>query len=203
MGKPQQKEKEKSSDELTFISPVGRACFPHVWEPHAFKAKDGEAAKEASYKILMVFDGDADLKEMKRAAGRALVRKFGKEEAERLKKKFHLPFRDASEYSEHGEPFEEGRIMVNFDCREAPGVVDERAKPILKQSQFYAGCLARVSAYAHAYEFAGKKGVKFLLNNVQKTGDGERLSASRKNAEDEFRDSSKADDDDDDDLFGD
>lgn len=177
----------KDKESFTVITPPGIACFVHVWEPFAFKGSKGEKAKDPQYRILLVFEKGTDLSELKKVAGKALLKKFG-EDAKRMIKKgqLHTPFREGSEYEEYGAPFSnDGTIFISASSNGAPGVVDARAKPILKQQDFYAGCKARISVYAHAYDSMGNKGVTFLLNNVQKVGDGERISG-RQNAEDEF-----------------
>jgi len=168
----------KDDEALKCITPVGRACFVHVWEPYAFKANDGKS-KEPSYRIVLVFDEDTDLQDVKRIVSNAIKKKWGVDEGKRLIKrgKMTMPWRDASDYEEYGEPFDDdGAIMISLSSRSAPGVVDARAKPIMKQQDFYAGCLARASVYAHAYDTLGNMGVTLLLNNVQKAGDGDKLS---------------------------
>lgn len=177
---------EKKDDGLTIITPTGIACFVHVWEPHAFTDNKGNKG-EPNYGLILVFDKKTDFSEMRKTCGRALVKKWG-DKAKAMKSQFRLPFRDASDYTEYGEPFDrdDGSTMIIFKSKSAPGVVDARAKPIMNQMDFYAGAMARVSCYAHAYNSMGNKGVTFLLNNVQKMADGERLAGARQNAEDEF-----------------
>ena len=178
--------KREQDDGLKTITPEGIVCFPHVWEPHSF-----EAGKEPNYSLILVFDEDVDLMDLKKICGRAAMRKFsgqfGEEGVKKMVKsgKIMMPWRDGAEYSSYGEPFEEGKTFITVKSKQAPGIVDERAKPILKQMDFYPGCIARASVYAHAFDTMGNKGVTLLLNNVQKTGDGERLSG-RQRAEDEF-----------------
>lgn len=168
------------------ITPVGIVCFPHVWEPHVWKDEKGDSDKEPAYSLILVFDEDADFTELRRACGKALIAKWGEAKAKAMKAQFKLPFRDASDYAEYGFPFDDGeRKMIIIKSRTAPGIVDARAKPIMNQMDFYAGCLARASVYPHAYDTRGNKGVTFLLNNLQKAGDGEKLSG-RGNAEDDF-----------------
>lgn len=182
------KGKGKEPSPLNCITPDGIATFVHVWEPHAFVGPDG-TKKDPSFRLMLVFDEDADLSEMRDIVKKSLIAKFGEAKAKALHKagKLSLPFRDAGEYEqEYGEPFESGRVMVSFSSRTAPGVVDARAKPIMDQQDFYPGCKARVSCYAHAFDTLGNKGVTFLLNNVQKRGDGKRLAGARKSAEEEF-----------------
>lgn len=183
MGTAPSKEKD---DGLTVITPVGTASFVHVWEPHAFADEKGDKG-EPNYGLILVFDKKTDFTDMRKACGAALMKKWG-DKAKSMKSQFRLPFRPASDYEKYGEPFDrdDDSIMVIFKSRSAPGVVDARAKPIMNQMDFYPGCLARVSCYAHAYDTRGNKGVTFLLNNVQKTGDGERLAGARKSAEEDF-----------------
>ncbi len=100
-----------------------------------------------------------------------------------------MPFRDATDYEDYGDPFTKagysGGKFITASSRMAPGVVDERAKPIMNQMDFYAGAMARISVYAHPYDSMGNTGVTFLLNNVQKAGDGKRIDG-RKAATEEF-----------------
>lgn len=175
-------ETKKDDSELKVITPEGRVCFSHVWEPHAF-----EQGKEPNFSLILVFPPGTDLKELKRACGAAAKKKWG-DKAQQMAKsgQLKMPWRPGSDYSEYGEPFtEEGAIFVTAKSKQAPGVVNERAKPIMNQMDFYAGCMGRASVYCHAYDTMGNKGVTLLLNNVQKTGDGQRMSG-RMRAEDEF-----------------
>jgi hypothetical protein len=172
---------KEQDDGLKVITPEGRVAFPHVWEPHAF-----QAGQEPNYSLILVFPEGTDIMELKKACGRAAVKKFGDKARGMMKAgQLRMPWRDGSEYSEYGEPFVDGAIFVTAKSKQAPGVVNERAKPIMNQMDFYAGCMGRASVYCHAYDTMGNKGVTLLLNNVQKTGDGERMSG-RQRAEDEF-----------------
>lgn len=172
---------KEQQEGLKVITPEGRVAFPHVWEPHAF-----QAGQEPNYSLILVFPEGVDLTELKKACGKAAVAKFGDKAKAMMKSgQLRMPWRDGSEYAEYGDPFVAGATFVTAKTKQAPGVVDERAKPIMKQMDFYAGCMGRASVYAHAYDTMGNKGVTLLLNNVQKTGDGERMSG-RQRAEDEF-----------------
>ena len=88
----------------------------------------------------------------------------------------------------------EGCLYMSVSSKSKPGIVDQNVNPILDQSEIYSGVYARVSLYAYPYEFAGKKGVGFILKNIQKLGDGEHLSVAASRAEDDF--DAMADDDD-------
>lgn len=169
------------NEDLKIITPEGRVAFPHVWDPYSF-----EAGKAENYSLILVFPEDTDLTELKRACANAAKKKFGEKVRAMAKSgKLRMPWRDGSDYEEYGEPFVAGATFITAKTNQAPGVVDERAKPIMKQMDFYAGCMARISALCYAYDQMGNQGVTLLLNNVQKTGDGERMSG-RMRAEDEF-----------------
>lgn len=172
----------KDNDDLKIFTPEGRVAFSHVWEPHSF-----EAGKQENYSLILVFEPGTDLTEMKKACIAAAKKKFGDKASAMFKNgKLKMPWRDGSEYSEYGDPFVEGATFVTLKSKNAPGIVDHNAKPILKQMDFYSGCLARASCLCWAFDQMGNQGVTLLLNNVQKVGDGERMSG-RMNAEDEFK----------------
>jgi hypothetical protein len=79
----------------------------------------------------------------------------------------------------------EGHYYMNVSSKTKPGIVDQNVNPILDQTEVYSGCYARVSLFAFPYDFAGKKGVSFILKNIQKMADGEPFGSSSR-AEDEF-----------------
>jgi hypothetical protein len=171
----------QNAEDLKVITPIGTVCFPHVWEPHAF-----QAGQEPNFSLIIVFDEDADLTELKKACGRAAVAKWGDKAKGMVKNgQLRMPWRPGTDYADYGEPFVEGATFITAKSKQAPGIVDARAKPIMNQMDFYAGCKARVSVYCHAYDTMGNKGVTLLLNNVQKAEDGKRLSG-RQSAENEF-----------------
>ena len=195
----------KDTEDLKVISPEGIACFPHLFTPHSF-----EAGKDPNYSLILVFPEGTDISAIKRACGIAAVRKFGdkaKVKAMLDRGQLRMPWRDGSEYSDYGEPFVPGSTFITIKSNQAPGVVNEYAKPIMNEMDFYAGCRARASFLCWGYDSMGNKGVTLLLNNVQKTGDGTRLSGRMK-AEDEFEavkksgaaDKGKGEFDDDDDV---
>jgi len=180
-------DKPKKAETSTIITPIGVACFPHLFEAHAFEDK------EPGYSMLLVFnrkkiEKDPAWLKLREAVTHAVKTsaKFGGNGILLHKKgKLTLPWRDAEEYDQYGEPFVEGNIMINLKSRTPPGVVDERSQPIISASDFYAGCLARASCGVWPYDTKGNKGVTLLLNNVQKAGEGKRLDG-RRAAEDEF-----------------
>lgn len=188
-------------------SPIGTATFVHLFEAHKFKAKAGQAEKEANYSVLLVFDADTaagpEMKALKRACIAVATEKFGADALEKIKKgKIRMPWRDADDYAEYGEPFtDDGAVMINFKSTTAPGVVDRKARDIMNQRDVYPGCKMRVSFGIWPYDSDGSKGITLLLNNAQKTGDGKKL-AGRPEASEEFGAVDGDDDDGDDEYDG-
>ena len=68
----------------------------------------------------------------------------------------------------------------------APFVVDANVQPIIDPTQVYSGMWGNVSVSFFPYNSAGKKGIGCGLNGLQKTRDGEPLSA-RVTAQDAFK----------------
>lgn len=197
-------EKEKKQ---RLYSAIGVACFVFLFKPQ--QPGEGSKSKEPKYKIILVWDEDAqaseDYKQMKRECVKAAEARFGADAREKIKKgKIKMPWRDASDYGDEGYGFpfdQQGWKFANFASNTQPGVVDRKAKPILKEGECYSGMKARCTYAVWAYDKEGNKGVTLLLNNVQKIADGERL-AGRPDAEDDFEpvDGEDGTDDNDDDI---
>lgn len=158
------------------ITPKFRVSFPNVFNPKSF---DGQPAK---YSVTMLFDKGADLSAMKTAAKNAAIEKWGPDQ--KTWPAFKNPvFRDGNEM---GDPSYKDQIVVRASAKMRPGVVNaDRSVIVEDDGLFYAGCYARASLIAFAYDNKGNKGVGFALQNLQKMGDGEPLSG-RKSAADEF-----------------
>jgi len=158
------------------MTPKFRVSFPAVFQPKSFQDQPEK------YSIVMLFDKKTDLKELKRAAANAAIEKWGPKE--KWPKSLRMPFRDGDEKTDlQGY---EGTIFVSASSKQRPGVIDAKKQPITEEDQsFYAGCYARATLIAFAYDKAGNKGVSFSLQNIQKLADGESFSG-RKAAEDEF-----------------
>lgn len=146
-------------------TPVFRVCFPHV-----YKASASEEGGEPKFSLVGLFDNEDELKDMKRLAKAAAKEKWG----DKIPKGLRSPFREGNEKSDKYPEFE-GMIYVSFSSKQKPKVVDQDVEPILDESEFYAGCYARASIRAYAYDQKGNKGVAFGLFNVQKVDDGDPL----------------------------
>lgn len=208
--------KESKSKTATIMTPVGIVCFSNIFTPRSY-----QPGQDPQYSMLLVFDkkqleqsyfkGNKLLpqkekwQKLRNMVGAAATTKFGEDEAKKLaaRKKLKLPWRDGSEYDEYGEPFGDKSIFIRLSSKTPPGVVDASRNPIIDDSEFYSGCFARATAAVWPYDTKGNKGITLLLNNVQKIADGERLSGSKKAAEDDFEDAEEGgskDGDDDDDM---
>ena len=91
---------------------------------------------------------------------------------------------DGTEYG----PECKGHWLLTAKTKLKPQIVDGQLQPIMDESEVYSGCYGRISVKIFPYgggKTTFKKGISALLNNVQKTRDGEPLGG-RTNAEDDF-----------------
>ena len=160
------------------MTPRFRVSFPNVFRP----GKAMQEGAEPKFGLVMLFKKGEDLSALKAAAAQAVVDKWGADQA-KWPKNLKSPFRDQAE--KEGEGYEAGAIFITATSKQKPGLVDARNQPIIDESEFYAGCYARATVRAFAYDKAGNRGVAFGLQNIQKMAEGELLSGRRK-AEEEF-----------------
>ena len=165
---------DKKSELAKVMTPKFRVSFPNVFHPKAV-----QEGQEPKYSIAMLFDNDADLSEMKRAAKKALVAKWGKNPPKNLRS----PFRNGEEKKQF-EGYDENVTFVTASSKQKPGLVDQNLKDIIDQEEFYAGCYARATLLAFPYDTMGNKGISFLLSNIQKLEEGEQISGKTKAADD-------------------
>lgn len=191
------KSKQSNKSSAAVITPKGIASYAFVWKPQPSM----NPGQDPKYSIMLIVPKKADLSALKKAVQVAGKKKFGEAFEVGVKKgRITLPFRDGDEERE-GDELYAGKIFFSAKSSQKPGIVDENSNPIVDEFDFYSGCKCRISVYAYGYDVNGNKGVAFALNNIQKLGDGERLSG-RRAAEEEFGDADDDDsDDDDNDLF--
>ena len=153
------------------VTPKFRVSFVNV-----FEARENLQGKK-KYSVVMLFDKDTDLKPLKALLKEAAVVKWG-DKLQNIK----LPFRDGNEKEYDGY---KDKIFATASGMQKPGLVDDKLQPIIEPSEFYSGCYARATITAFAWEYMGKKGVSFGLQNLQKLDDGEAFSGKSK-PEDDF-----------------
>jgi hypothetical protein len=169
-------------------TPKFRVSYPNV-----FKAKLNDMNGKEEYSLVALFAKGADLSSMKKAAQDAIVAKWGADQ-KKWPKNLRSPFRSHDEKATeddvtgkkmypHG--MEEGGVFVNLKSQQKPGLVDQNVQDIISEADFYAGCFARATVRAYAYDAKGNCGVAFGLQNIQKMGEGDSLG-SRTRATDDF-----------------
>lgn len=150
-----------------------RVSFPAVFVPRS--AMDGA---EPKYSLVMLFPKTEDISKLKAIAKAAVVEKWG----DKVPKDLRSPFRDGDEKELDGYA---GCTFITASSKQKPGLVDGNREPIISADEFYAGCYARATVNAYAYDRNGNKGVAFGLQNIQKLGEGEPFSGRTK-PEDDF-----------------
>ena len=167
-------------------TPVGRVAFPKVFTP-----APGMSGGAPKYKLDLIFDKkareSAEYKSMISTVRKIMVDKFGADQKS-WPKTWKNPIRkcaDRDSYSNQAE----GDTFIGISCnpdKSKPQVLDRKSGRLLVTADdFYSGCFAQVTAAVGWYEVEGNKGVHFLLNNVLKTDDGERMD-NKKSAFDDF-----------------
>ena len=161
----------------TIITPPATGCYVFLNRPQPSMNPGGEP----QYAVTLVFPKTADLRELKAAAKAAVEKKWGQKVPTNLRN----PFRDG-DADKPDDPTFANSIYITARTKQKPGVVGRDRQPLPEPDfDLYSGMRCRASVTAFAYDQAGNKGASFALNNVQKLGDGERLSG-RKPAEAEF-----------------
>lgn len=175
MAEPKNKVGEKK-----VITPMFRVSFPHVFSPQ----KPMQDGAEAKYSITMLFDKSTDLKALKKAADIAGIEKWGADKS-KWPKGIKTPFKDGDDKEDlMGYA---GTTYVTARSKSMPGLINASKEDIIDESEFYAGCYARASMIAFAYETKVNKGISFALLNIQKLKDGEKFSG-KMSAQDDFGD---------------
>lgn len=166
-------------------TPKFRVSYPNV-----FKPKRNELNGKDEYSVVALFPKAADIKVLKEAAQKAIIERWGPDKT-KWPTNLRSPFRDQSERAKEVDGkrilpagHEEGAIFLNLKSSQRPGVVDQNVQDIIDESQFYAGCWARASVNAYAYDQKGNRGVSFGLGNIQKVAEGEPLGNRAKPEQD-------------------
>lgn len=150
------------------LTPMFRASYAHL-----FKPQTNDEGKEV-YSVVMVFEPDEDLSELKKLAKRAKIAKFGKD----FKGKVKSPFRKGTEeeFDLEKNPVYRDKVIVSArSYGEQPSIVDTKRQPIIDSKEVYSGSYGIAYISAYAYEFKGNRGVSFGLEHYMKVKDGEPL----------------------------
>lgn len=164
------------------ITPKFRVSYAKVFRPEKNKLND-----KMEYSLVAIFPKGTDLSALTKAAGAAIVEKFGADKA-KWPKNLRNPIRKNEEREKEGklpDGYEAGGFFITLKSEQRPGLVDGNRQPIIDETQFYSGCYARAQVRPFAYLQKGNAGVSFGLQNLQKMADGGPLSG-RQRAEDAF-----------------
>jgi len=91
------------------------------------------------------------------------------------------PFIDQERFVDPSRPqYKAGAVMLRLNTTKRPGVVDHNLDPIEDPSLVYDGAHGKAAVFAKAYDFKDdngmrSRGVKFVLQSVQKTRDGDKI----------------------------
>lgn len=163
---------------------IGRISYPHLFQPEAAPGQT-----EPKYSVtLLIPKTDTATKAALDAAIQAAIQEGVKGYTGTITLSRPV-VNDGDGPRPNGQPYGpecKGMWVVKAKNRNKPQVVDGQIQPIIDPTQMYAGCYGRVAGYMRAYAMAGTTGVSFILNAVQKTGDGEPFGAPAPTAEDMF-----------------
>lgn len=170
---------------MSFIrTPEGILSYPHLFKPQT-AIQEGDKEK---FSATLVFPEGTDLTEMKKAVLACAEERWpGKASAMIKSGKLRLPFR--TDWEDKGYPA--NSVFITARTTAKPMVVstvpgpDGRPLLIEDPDQIYPGCRARITVKPFAYDTAGNRGISLVLQNAQKTGEGDRLDG-RVDARDQF-----------------
>lgn len=172
------KNKKPKEKIQSITTPFFRASFCHVFKPHT-----GFKGQEPKFSVQMLFKKSEDISLLKKAVARVKRKKWGEEGPDPDEFKYLSPFKDGNT-----KKLEDYKNMIVVEARSKykPGIVDASGEnEIIDPQEFYSGCWARATVTPYAWEMAGKCGVSFALQNLQKVKDDKPFSG-KKNAKDDF-----------------
>ena len=165
------------------VTPMFRVSFPDIKERSIIDGVKG------NYRLVMMFDAEADLSELKAMAKEARLKKWPKE----LPKKFRNPFKKVSDMDEDDryDGMEEGMVILSAGSKYRPGVVNSKREDIELEeldTYLYGGMYARAAVSAFPYDTAGNRGVAFGIDAIQIIKEGEPLGGGKVDAQEAFAD---------------
>ena len=171
------------TDKQKVVTPEFRVSFPHLFKAQAMPG----TANKPKYSITMLFEKDSDLTEIKKAIFAAKKARFGPNKDEWPEVPSAFGDGDGKAGLDKTKKRREGYaghwvLKASSNEENQPGLVNTENQPIIKASDFYAGCYARAAITAYVWEFpegSGKYGVGFILDHVQKLRDGKSFSGKK------------------------
>lgn len=162
----------------TFVTPVCRASYPHLFK--AYKHKDAKPTDEPQYEIVMLFPKTPY--PMKDPNGPTIEKLHACIVAARDAKwpnvKDHaniIPNSYLRDGDESDKPEYAGHWYIKAKSTRKPKVMDQNVNVIedVEHERVYPGCRVVVAVSTYAWTYADKKGIKLNLEHVQLIGDDE------------------------------
>jgi hypothetical protein len=187
MAKVKKKKAQKpkiDKSKSTLITSEFRLSYPHLFEPQAM-----EGSTKKKFSIVMLFPKDKEMmgqdpatkkpRSIKRAIKNAKLQAFGAEE--NWPDELVSPIADGDDPKYKDKDGYKGHWVIKASSNEdqRPVVVDRKMNAIVDASEIYPGCYARACIFAYVWEFAGKQGVSFILDHVQKLRDGKSFGGKK------------------------
>ena len=141
----------------------------------------GDASSRETFQATVLIPPGTDMAPFKTAIQTAMREKWDTDDMSTLGFK---PVKKCEEKANLAG-YEPGWFYINAHSGYAPTLVDHKRQPILDADILYGGCMCRFHLQAYAWEKAGRKGVSFSVEAVQKVGEGEPF-VSRREASDIF-----------------
>lgn len=186
---------ERKDDMATdIVTGVARASYVHLDKPYAPAPRPGESPQTPKYSImLMIPKTDTKTYEKLVEVEKKTIAADDKIFKGRVPSKYNSIIQDGDGENQNGElhteknPERAGHWLVSVRSNTPPGVVDAQRNRIPAET-VYSGSYVRAALSCFTYDYNGKKGVSFGLNNVQFIKDGEAFGGRASDPEDDFDD---------------
>lgn len=171
-------------DLCRLITPRFRLSYPHLFKPQAPKG-----SSKLKYSATMLFSKKVDLmgttpdgkpRSLKAAIKNAKIAAFGPDKT-KWPQGIASPIVDGDDpkYADKEGYKDHWVIKASTGEDQRPSVVGPDMTPITDPNEIYPGCYARAYVFARVYEYMGKCGVHFILDHVQKLGDGKSFGGKK------------------------
>lgn len=160
----------------TVATPVGLISFPNVWEAVENQFKAGKI--EFSCGLLIPKSG-ADLSGLLAEAMKPAQRLWGDKIKKLSQLGDHCPIKDGDDKGDDHPSFGHWVIKATAGKQRRPFVVDKDNRPIGDHEAIYGGAIGLLWVKPMAYEMKVGRGVKFILEGVQKLAEGKPFGAAK------------------------
>lgn len=160
----------------TIATPMGIISFPNVWDAVENQFKAGKFEFSCG---LMIPKAGADLSTLLAEAMKPAQRLWGDKVKKLSQFGDHCPIKDGDEKGDDHPSFGHWTIKATAGKQRRPFVVDKDNRPVGDHDEVYGGAIGLLWVKPMAYEMKVGKGVKFILEGVQKIADGKPFGAAK------------------------